>query len=443
MLWGDVSLLIQMRIQTAQILCISVLVCLFAGCGGGDNGVTPPVNTLRITSITPNSMALGGRSVPVTIGGTGFSGAVTVDLGLGIEIVTKEVTDSQTIQITANVSLSAPTGAHAVVIASGSDSARLDSGLMISDNRAPVARFIVNPTQGTINSIYELDATGSSDEDGTITSYRWQISDGTNPQGRRVEKNFESKGTYTIRLTVTDNQGGISSSIQEVEVGDNLPPVASFTATPGSGTQLTDFVFDASGSVDPDGEIRTYSWDFGGPTDNGKIATHRFKDGGSYIVELQVKDSKGAFSFDRRTIRVEFFDKEKAIQEIQEVAVDFLRQFAKLDVLPAEDIVRGFSKNPGCRGRGRELEIINSEKSLVRTSGLDILGEPVVTSVNDQNAKANITARFYGTLNDGTDYGGVATHYLTMINENGTWAICDFMVLRDAATNNLPAFLFQ
>ena len=103
-------------------------------------------------------------------------------------------------------------------------------------------------------------------------------------------------------------------------MGDNLPPVASFTVTPGSGTQLTDFVFDASGSTDPDGTIRTYSWDFGGPTDTGKIVTHRFKDGGSYVVELEVKDSKGASSFDRRTVRIEFFDKDKAIQEIQEVA---------------------------------------------------------------------------------------------------------------------------
>lgn len=361
-----------------------------------------------------------------------------MDLGAGIEILTKEIPDSQTIQLTANVSLTASTGARSVVVTSGSNSARLESGLTISDNRAPTARFIVNPTQGTVNSIYELDATGSSDEDGTITSYRWQISDGSNPQGRRVEKNFESMGTYTIRLTVTDNQGGISSTIQEVEVGDNLPPVASFTVTPGSGTQLTDFVFDASGSTDPDGTIRTYSWDFGGPTDAGKIVTHRFKDGGSYLVELEVKDSKGASSFDRRTIRIEFFDKDKAIQEIQEVALDFLRQFGKLDVLPAEDIVRGFSKNPGCRGRGRELEIIKSEKPLVRTSGLDILGDPLVTSVNDQTAKANITARFYGTLNDGTDYDGVATHYLSMINENGTWAICDFSVVRDAASTNLP-----
>ena len=208
-----------MRIQTAQILCISVLVCLLVGCKDGDNGVTPPVNTLRVNSITPNSMSLGGRSVPVTISGAGFSGAVTVDLGAGIEIVTKEVPDSQTIQLTANVTLTASPGARSVVVTSGSNSARLESGLTISDNRAPIARFTVNPTQGTINSIYELDATGSSDEDGTISSYRWQISDGTNPQGRRVEKNFESKGTYTIRLTVTDNQGGISSSIQDSRSG--------------------------------------------------------------------------------------------------------------------------------------------------------------------------------------------------------------------------------
>src|SRR5262245_37001598 len=247
-----------MRIQATRYLCIFLLACVLAGCNNGnDNGVTPPVNTLRVTSITPNSLALGGKSVPVVVSGSGFTATATVDLGSGIEIVNREIPNPQTIQLTVNVSMKASSGPRTVVVSSGSDSARLDNGITISDNIAPLAKFVVNPTQGTVSSTFQLDATDSTDEDGSITSYRWQISDGTTPQGKKVQKNFEAKGTYNITLTVTDNKGGSSSSIEEVTVGDNLPPVASFTVTPGSGTQLTEFRFDASGSSDPDGEVRS------------------------------------------------------------------------------------------------------------------------------------------------------------------------------------------
>jgi PKD repeat protein len=419
-----------MKKQLLQVLWVSVLLALtFFSCNNGsDNGVTPPVNTLRIVSVTPSSLSLGAKSVPVVISGAGFSGTINVDLGVGIEVLNKTQENAQTLNLVVNVLPHTSPGPRTVIVTASGTSTSLDSGLTVSDNQAPVASFIVNPSQGTISSVFQFDASRSTDDDGTITSYKWEVSDGTNPSGKRFQKEFSEKGTYNVRLTVTDNKGGISSAAKNVEVGDNLPPVASFTVNPATGTQLTLYTFDASTSSDPDGEIRSYFWDFGDGTQNGKIVTHKFKDGGNFPVELQVKDSKGASSFERKTVKVVFFDRDKAIQEISDVLIDFLRQFDKFELIPAEDVVRGFSQAPGCTGRSHELAIVENDQNTIRSAGVDILGDPVVGYVDDQRATASIQARFFGTFDDGTDFDGEATHHMNMVHESDGWKICSFHV---------------
>ncbi|MFA5772700.1 MAG: PKD domain-containing protein, partial [Thermoplasmata archaeon] len=72
----------------------------------------------------------------------------------------------------------------------------------------------------------------------------------------------------------------------------NYLPLAKFTTSGNlsTGSQIT---FDASGSLDPNGDTLTYSWDFGdGTTGSGKTATHTYSTQGSYTVTLTVKDSK-------------------------------------------------------------------------------------------------------------------------------------------------------
>src|SRR5262249_53256536 len=155
--------------------------------------------------------------------------AALVDLGPGITVESKEVPDSQTIQVTANVIPSAAAGPRNVVVTSGANSAQLPAGLTISDNKAPLASFFVNPSQGTPSTLFELNATGSTDSDGRIATYRWTISDGTSPSGMKLKKQFSAKGEYTIQLTVTDDKGGTSTLEQKIEVGDNKPPQAIFS----------------------------------------------------------------------------------------------------------------------------------------------------------------------------------------------------------------------
>lgn len=62
------------------------------------------------------------------------------------------------------------------------------------------------------NARLQLDGSLSSDSDGTITNYSWQIDGETSPRvGQIVSIADLRRGVYTVTLTVTDDKGVISS----------------------------------------------------------------------------------------------------------------------------------------------------------------------------------------------------------------------------------------
>lgn len=52
---------------------------------------------------------------------------------------------------------------------------------------------------------------GSSDQDGRVTSWSWTFGDGSSASGSTVKHSYTLPGSYTVRLTVKDNNGASSS----------------------------------------------------------------------------------------------------------------------------------------------------------------------------------------------------------------------------------------
>jgi len=186
--------------------------------------------------------------------------------------------------------------------------AEASTSLVISPmaNQPPVARFTYSPANPLVNQWITFDATSSYDPDGTIVSYFWDFGDGTTARGSRVTKRYSAAGTFTVTLTVTDNQGAKNSTSQTITVtAPNQPPVASFTFSPANPNPGDTVTFDASASYDPDGTIVSYSWNFGdGKTASGVTVTHVYSAAGRYTVTLTVTDNQGATATARRTIQV-------------------------------------------------------------------------------------------------------------------------------------------
>jgi PKD repeat protein len=150
----------------------------------------------------------------------------------------------------------------------------------------PVASFTVQVDGATVY----VDGSASYDPDGTVVEYTWDFGDGTLATGATATHTYEIGGTYTITLTVLDNDGLWSSTSQEVYVVALMPPVASFTYMIDGPT----IHVDASASSDSDGTIMSYDWDFGdGSTASGVTASHSYAMGGTYLVVLVVTDNDG------------------------------------------------------------------------------------------------------------------------------------------------------
>ena len=78
-------------------------------------------------------------------------------------------------------------------------------------NAPPVATFTGSSNNVFTGGTVTLDATSSSDIDGTIVSYLWDFGDGSTGSGATASHSYANGGTYTVRLTVTDNQGATHS----------------------------------------------------------------------------------------------------------------------------------------------------------------------------------------------------------------------------------------
>jgi PKD repeat protein len=91
-------------------------------------------------------------------------------------------------------------------------------------NVSPVASFTALPAIGTTPLDVTLDATASHDPDGTIALYLWDFGD-SQTASQSILTPFmhtftvqSDSETFTIVLTVTDNQGATDTAVQHVTV---------------------------------------------------------------------------------------------------------------------------------------------------------------------------------------------------------------------------------
>jgi PKD repeat protein len=200
-------------------------------------------------------------------------------------------------------------GSYTVLLKVTDDDGNIDTAsqtVSVGDNQGPVASFFYTPSNPVVNQVIQFNATESHDPDGTIVSYQWDFGDGTpGAVGVLVDHHFSSKGTYTVYLRVTDNNGNTDSASQTITVSDNQSPTASFVYSPTNPVVGDRVHFNASESTDPDGTITSWDWDFGdGRHGSGVEVNHPYSDAGTYTVVLVVTDDSGNTDSGSKTITI-------------------------------------------------------------------------------------------------------------------------------------------
>jgi PKD repeat protein len=166
--------------------------------------------------------------------------------------------------------------------------------IVVTDN--PPTASISAPSSVGLNQNATFDGTGSSDPDGTIVRYEWDLDDDGNYEttGSRPSVAYATPGRHTVHLRVTDDNGATATTIASVNVTNQAPhAVIALPAGRGINTPLT---FDGTGSYDSDGTIALYEWDLDGDGSyetTGPQPTFSYASVGTRTVKLRVTDAFG------------------------------------------------------------------------------------------------------------------------------------------------------
>lgn len=127
------------------------------------------------------------------------------------------------------------------------------------------------------------------------------------PDGKAVYvTNYEGGGAAVGSVTVINAQTNqvttnlpVPGGPWQVAIGPDQSPIPAFTAT-ASKKQPLKYSFNAAGTVDPDGTITQFNWNFGdglSALNGGPLLSHTYKKAGTYGASLTLVDNEGCSGF--------------------------------------------------------------------------------------------------------------------------------------------------
>jgi PKD repeat protein len=126
----------------------------------------------------------------------------------------------------------------------------------VAANLAP--RAVITPT--CTSATCSFSSAGSSDDDGSVTAYSWNFGDGGTSTAASPTHTYAASGTYSVKLTVTDDLGGTGTTTRSVPVTKLGSNGISYVGESDVNSNATSWTVQVPGSVVPgDGLILTAS----------------------------------------------------------------------------------------------------------------------------------------------------------------------------------------
>ena len=139
-----------------------------------------------------------------------------------------------------------------------------------------------------------INFTDLSTSDGTIGTWNWDFGDGTNSSEQNPSHTYLHAGTYTVCLTITDDDGGCTSHVCKHVIVHHPPAGICHAVFTYHQTDPNNLTIDFTDQSTSDGTIGTWAWDFGdGNTSNEQNPSHTYAHPGTYTVCLNITDDDG------------------------------------------------------------------------------------------------------------------------------------------------------
>ncbi|VVB60063.1 PKD domain protein [uncultured archaeon] len=177
-------------------------------------------------------------------------------------------------------------------------------GSSANENKKPIADASAGePYHGYVNSAIAFDGSKSNDPDGNLTKWFWVFGDNTNETGKTVQHTYLEPGTYTVTLTVTDNEGAINTDTTTCVITQpNRLPTTPIITGPTNGTKNTMYTYTAL-STDADNDTIQYTFNWGDPLSTSQLSgflpngsaytvNHNWTVAGRYEVTVTVTDNQ-------------------------------------------------------------------------------------------------------------------------------------------------------
>lgn len=160
--------------------------------------------------------------------------------------------------------------------------------IMINRPPVPVTDALI---QSCTDQLIIFSSAQSFDPDGDGFTTFWEFGDGSSSYEANPVHSYPNPGLYLAQLTLHDGFAN-EPSIQQIPVRIEGSPLAVIREPEMTVCAATPVQFDGSLSTDPNGQVGSFSWDFGdGSTAVGERPTHLFTRPGTYRVSLTITGS--------------------------------------------------------------------------------------------------------------------------------------------------------
>jgi PKD repeat protein len=188
------------------------------------------------------------------------------------------------------------------------DGAAASAAVVVTvDNVAPVANARAQRTSVDEDTAVLFNATGSTDtpSDLPLLAYSWDFGDGRGAEGAVASHGYSKQKTYTVVLTVKDDDGATSTAELKVRVSD-VPPSLEVSANRLRAPAGVAFSLGAAANDTPsDLPVLKYEWNFGDlSTAQGRNVTHAYTSPGRYTVTARVSDDEDGVAEQKLVLEV-------------------------------------------------------------------------------------------------------------------------------------------